>query len=60
MSEGFVMDEHHGARRVIRWQPGKPEKSIWTGIKQRKASQLAVETWRCDRCAYLESYAPKV
>ena len=59
MSEGFILDEAHGMRRVSRWQPGKPEKSIWTGLKLRKADQLAIATWRCDRCGYLESYAEK-
>jgi hypothetical protein len=59
MSEGFIIDEAHGTRRVSRWQPGKPIKSIWTGIKQNKAHQLPVATWRCDRCAYLESYATR-
>ncbi len=57
MSEGFIIDEAHGAYRVPRWQPGKPVKSFWLGIKQRKADQLTVATWRCDRCGYLESYA---
>lgn len=59
MSEGFILDEAHGTHRVSRWQPGKPVRSIWTGIKQSKADQLAVATWRCDRCGFLESYAPR-
>ncbi len=28
MSEGFIIDEAHGTRRVSRWQLGKPIKSI--------------------------------
>lgn len=57
MSEGFVLDEGYGHYRVTRWQPGAPKKSIWTGIKQKKADQLKVSTRRCDRCGYLELYA---
>ncbi len=57
MTEGFIMDEAHGRWRVSRWQSGRPVTSIWTGIKQSKADQLPVSTWRCDRCGYLESYA---
>ena len=59
MSEGFILDEAHGRWRVSRWQAGKPEKSIWSGVKQRKADQLDIATWRCDRCGYLESYAAR-
>ncbi len=57
MSEGFIIDEAHDRYRVTRWQPGKPVKSIWTGVKQVKTDQLPVATWRCDRCGFLESYA---
>ena len=57
MSEGFILDEAHGYHRVNRWQLGKPIKSIWTGVKQRRADQMPVATWRCDRCGYLENYA---
>jgi hypothetical protein len=57
MSEGFVLDEGYGHYRVSRWQSGQPKKSIWTGIKQRKADQLQVSTRRCDRCGFLELYA---
>lgn len=59
MSEGFIIDEARGARRVIRWQPGKPIRSIWTGIKQSKADQLPVAPWKRDRCGYLESCASR-
>jgi hypothetical protein len=57
MTEGFIMDEAHGRWRVSRWQSGRPVKSIWTGIKQSRANQLPVSSWRCDRCGFLESYA---
>lgn len=57
MSEGFVIDEGYGTAGVSTWQPGEPKKSIWTGVKQSKADQLEITTYRCDRCGLLESYA---
>ena len=40
------------------WIEGAPEKSFWIGIKTRGRRKLKIETWRCGRCGYLESYAP--
>ena len=57
MTEGFVIDEGYGTAHVSTWQQGEPRKSFWTGIKKSKKEQIKVETWRCDRCGYLESYA---
>jgi len=30
---------------------------MWTGIKLRGRRQLEIASYRCNRCAYLESYA---
>jgi len=59
LAEGFLVDRGEGRTYVSTWQAGKPKKSIWVGIKQSKADQLQVSTWRCQRCGYLESYAPQ-
>ena len=58
MDEGFVGTTTSHGNAVTKWLPGKPEKSIWTGIKIRKADQHPIEIWRCGRCGFLESYAP--
>ncbi|MDB5694029.1 MAG: hypothetical protein JWO81_3092 [Alphaproteobacteria bacterium] len=58
MSTGFILDiGHGGAVTVSKWQEGAPQKSFWTGIKQRKEQQQEIATWRCERCGFLESYA---
>lgn len=59
MTDGFILDESHGWLGVSTWQAGEPRKSIWTGIKRSKADQLKISTRRCERCGYLESYAPR-
>ncbi len=60
MSAGFIID--HGdmnyASTTI-WQAGAPETSFWTGLKSDGRLQRQVETFRCDACGYLESYAHK-
>lgn len=57
MNEGFLVDRGYGQAHVSTWQAGEPKKSIWVGLKQSKADQIEVTTWRCQRCGYLESYA---
>ena len=59
MEGGFTLDQGHGTYAVAEWVAGAPEKSMWTGIKLRKKTRLRVETWRCRRCGFLESYAPE-
>lgn len=58
MTEGFVADNTHGGASVSRWYAGKPQRSMWTGLKLRKIEQHEIMTSRCSRCGYLESYAP--
>jgi hypothetical protein len=58
MEPGYVIDEGYGTRTVANWVAGEPERSIWTGLKLRGKSKVAVTSYRCRRCGYLESYAP--
>jgi hypothetical protein len=57
MAEGFVVDQTYGANALGHWYEGKPEKSIWTGLKLRGRAKHPVATYRCGRCGFLESYA---
>jgi hypothetical protein len=59
MEQGFMVDESygHGTRAVPQWVAGEPQKSLWTGIKLKGKERLAIATYRCRRCGYLESYA---
>lgn len=60
MEEGFVMDAGQG--RVVNpshWIEGKPERSMWFGTKIRGKAKHRVASYRCQKCAYLESYAPE-
>ena len=55
MTEGFVLGERQGMRAVSSWAEGAPQET-WFGIKL-KAKPIKVQTWRCTRCGFLESYA---
>lgn len=56
MEEGFTVDRGHGENHVPGWHKGAPDKRWW-GLKVDKKSLLAIESWRCNRCGYLEQYA---
>ena len=57
MEPGYVIDEGYGTRTVANWVAGVPDRSMWTGLKLRGKDKLAITTYRCRRCGYLESYA---
>ena len=59
MTAGFVLDRSHAnALAQATWQDGEPEKSWWYGLKTKGHQQLPITTYRCERCGYLEAYAP--
>jgi len=58
MEEGFVADKaHFSVPETQNWIEGAPERSRWSGLKTKDREVLAVMTYRCERCGYLESYA---
>jgi hypothetical protein len=57
MVEGFILDMTYGGQLVPRWLAGRPEKSMWTGIKAKGKDCRSVETYRCTQCGLLRSYA---
>ena len=57
MTEGFILDaDQSGGRSVSAWVEGVPDKR-WYGLKLGKKPKLDIQTWRCGRCGFLESYA---
>lgn len=58
MTRGFILQQTPGAHSAVaQWVEGEPVKSFWTGLKLRGRTKLTIETWRCGRCGFLESYA---
>jgi Domain of unknown function (DUF6487) len=57
MTEGFMIDATYGANMASRWVEGPPEKAFFGGVKFRGKTVFDVQTWRCQRCGLLESYA---
>ena len=57
MTEGFIVDTNqHGSNSVTAWVEGAPDKR-WYGLKLGKKTKIEIQTWRCGRCGFLESYA---
>src|SRR5687768_3844050 len=59
MEPGFLLElDFQGKRRRIRWVDGIPKRSRWFGdVSTSDRRVLGVQTYRCTRCGYLESYA---
>lgn len=58
MEDGFIADYYDDDRiKPSDWVEGEPVKALWTGTKINDKKQYRVQTFRCVRCGYLESYA---
>lgn len=58
MELGAILDRGDGNRlNTAEWLEGTPETSIWSGLKTKGRERHPVQSYRCERCGYLESYA---
>jgi predicted nucleic-acid-binding Zn-ribbon protein len=57
MIRGFIVDHLGRGQWLSNWSEGTPQRSYWTGLKVNDADSIAVGTFRCSVCGYLESYA---
>ncbi|MDO8729942.1 MAG: PF20097 family protein [Candidatus Omnitrophota bacterium] len=58
MEEGFILDQGHSTRHAARWIADKPETGfLWTGVKISGKAQHTIQTLRCIKCGFIESYA---
>ena len=60
MVEGAMVDQGYGQSFVAAWQEGAPNVSRWFGLKVRRKQLVPTRALRCNRCSYLELYAPPV
>ena len=58
MAEGFVPDLNLGPLLPF-WVVGKPETDFLGGLKVSGKDRYQIETFRCAKCGYLESFATK-
>ena len=59
MGDGFLLESgDYNWPSVTRWVEGAPEAKRWTGLNLKDRRVLPVRTFRCERCGYLEFYAP--
>lgn len=57
MMTGVIIDKDQGMRTPLTWLEGPVTKG-WFGLKLGGKKPLHIETYRCNRCGLLESYAP--
>ena len=58
MTEGVIVDQNESGRQISKWLEGPVEKSMWVGLKLKGKKPIETKTYRCNRCGFLESYAP--
>ena len=60
MEQGFLLELRDGNQKTVtEWIGGTPERGWFGLVKIRGKRKLAVQTYRCTRCGYLESFAPE-
>jgi hypothetical protein len=58
MQQGYVLELGEAPLlSVSKWISGPPEKSFFLGLVLKDREQYPIESYRCVRCGYLESYA---
>jgi len=58
MLEGYIIDHTHGgARTVSTWVEGEPKPSFWLSLTFQGAKPIAISSWRCGSCGFIEQYA---
>lgn len=57
MERGFILDYTDGHVMQSTWMEGTPRRSFWTGVKIKWRRKFHIDTLRCEKCGYLESYA---
>jgi hypothetical protein len=55
MTEGVIVEKDQSRSGVSTWRAGAPV-DRWWGVKLG-GKPIPIQTWRCDRCSFLESYA---
>jgi hypothetical protein len=57
MEAGFLRDRRNGSFSMpAEWIKGVPEKT-WFGMLKIRSPRLAIESFRCEKCGFLEQYA---
>lgn len=62
MVPGFATSANTGASNSYTqpeiWVEGPPERSLWTGSRVKDKQHYTIVATRCNRCGFLELYAP--
>ena len=57
MLRGFIFDRGHYEHKEQQvWVEGEPERSFWSGVKNKDRNTYSVDAYRCSDCGRLEFY----
>jgi hypothetical protein len=61
MEPGYLLDQTRNSVEQTKWIEGAPVPQLFLGLKvglqEKGRTKLAVTTFRCTSCGFLESYA---
>ena len=58
MQEGFILEyATNASASASRWVEGAPVKALLFGVRTAHKEQHPIQSFRCQSCGYLESYA---
>ena len=58
MQEGFILEyATNASSSASRWVEGAPVKTLLFGVRTADKEQHPIQSFRCQSCGYLESYA---
>ncbi|MEI6235749.1 MAG: hypothetical protein WCT04_22055 [Planctomycetota bacterium] len=59
MQVGFTLDRDQGYVAAC-WVEGVPESSFWGGLSIKGKQWGRIQTFRCEKCGYLENFARRI
>jgi len=57
MDVGYIPETKDQSTNIETWCEGEPKKAFF-GLNTQGVRTLQIQTWRCNGCGFLESYAP--
>lgn len=57
LEEGYIPEYAAYSACEMLWVEGRPESSVWTGLKMGGGRRFKTYTYRCEGCGRLESFA---
>ena len=57
LARGYTPEARDMSYKVDQWVEGEPKRGLF-GFKMRGKRRFDMEAWRCEKCGFVELYAP--